>query len=122
MDKDTIGGWAVAGVVLLVIFGPLLFGNSDSENYEYEEDTSSSWQEDTYSDEPQSYYEEDYETDYVDSDYVDDRGIDRCTEDCGGHSAGYEWADENGVCDEDFSGGNSDSFAEGVQEYAYENC
>ena len=45
-----------------------------------------------------------------------------CTEDCSGHDAGYEWAKDNDICDPDYSGGNSDSFAEGVVAYAYEYC
>lgn len=35
-------------------------------------------------------------------------------DDGSGHSAGYEWAEENDV---DSCGGNSDSFIEGCQEY-----
>jgi len=44
-----------------------------------------------------------------------------CTEDCSGHEAGYEWAEENGVTDADDCGGNSDSFIEGCQAYVEEN-
>lgn len=45
-----------------------------------------------------------------------------CTSDCSGHQAGYDWAEENDVCDESYDGGNSESFAEGVISYAEENC
>jgi len=45
-----------------------------------------------------------------------------CSDDCSGHEAGYEWAEENDVCDEYFDGGNSDSFNEGVISYSEENC
>jgi len=40
-----------------------------------------------------------------------------CTNDCGGHVAGYEWADENRIDDELRCGGNSDSFISGCQSY-----
>lgn len=43
-----------------------------------------------------------------------------CTDDCSGHEAGYEWAEENGIDDPDDCGGNSDSFIEGCQAYADE--
>lgn len=36
-----------------------------------------------------------------------------CTDDCSGHEAGYEWAEENGVSSESDCGGNSSSFEEG---------
>ena len=57
-----------------------------------------------------------------DTEYSDSWGTGDCTSDCSGHEAGYDWADENGVCDEYFEGGNSDSFNEGVQAYAMDNC
>lgn len=37
-----------------------------------------------------------------------------------GHDAGYEWAQEHDITDTDYSDGNSDSFNEGVREYAEE--
>jgi len=40
-----------------------------------------------------------------------------CTENCEGHEAGYEWAEENDISDYDDCGGNSNSFIEGC--YAY---
>jgi hypothetical protein len=40
-----------------------------------------------------------------------------CTEDCGGHEAGYEWAENNDIYDVDDCGGNSDSFIEGCWQY-----
>lgn len=44
-----------------------------------------------------------------------------CTEDCGGHEAGYAWAEENGIDEPDNCGGNSWSFEEGCRAYAEEN-
>lgn len=40
-----------------------------------------------------------------------------CTEDCSGHKAGYEWAEENEISDRSDCGGNSSSFIEGCQAY-----
>lgn len=40
-----------------------------------------------------------------------------CTEDCSGHRAGYEWAEENDISDESDCSGNSTSFNEGCQAY-----
>lgn len=50
--------------------------------------------------------------------YEDQHGFEGCTDDCSGHNAGYQWAQENGV--EDASGcyGNSNSFEEGCAAYA----
>ena len=42
---------------------------------------------------------------------------------CGGegHDAGYEWAQEHEITDTNYSNGNSESFNEGVRQYAEEN-
>ena len=42
-----------------------------------------------------------------------DAATNNCLEDCSGHRAGYEWAEENSVSDEDDCNGNSNSFNEG---------
>jgi len=44
-----------------------------------------------------------------------------CTEDCSGHEAGYEWAEENNISDENDCDGNSASFIEGCIIYVREN-
>lgn len=44
-----------------------------------------------------------------------------CTDDCSGHEAGYNWAEENGIYDENDCGGNSNSFIEGCISYVEEN-
>ena len=41
-----------------------------------------------------------------------------CTGDCSGHEAGYAWAAERGITDPRQSGGRSQSFIEGCQDYA----
>lgn len=56
------------------------------------------------------------------SDYVAENGTSECTSDCSGHDAGYEWAEENDICDPEYDNGNSNSFNEGVQAYAEDNC
>jgi hypothetical protein len=43
-----------------------------------------------------------------------------CTQDCSGHEAGYQWAEEHDIDDPDDCGGNSESFIEGCQAYAEE--
>lgn len=43
-----------------------------------------------------------------------------CTDNCSGHEAGYNWAEENEIDDPDKCGGNSSSFIEGCQAYAEE--
>ncbi|WP_425350130.1 hypothetical protein [Rhizobium esperanzae] len=40
-----------------------------------------------------------------------------CVDDCEGHRAGYEWAEENGIQSEDDCSGNSSSFEEGCKTY-----
>lgn len=44
-----------------------------------------------------------------------------CTEDCSGHEAGYEWAEENDISDTYDCNGNSQSFNEGCEAYVEEN-
>jgi hypothetical protein len=41
-----------------------------------------------------------------------------CTEDCGGHDAGFEWARDQGVTDSSECSGDSQSFVEGCEAYA----
>jgi len=40
-----------------------------------------------------------------------------CTDDCSGHKAGYEWAEQNGVSNENDCDGNSGSFEEGCRAF-----
>lgn len=44
-----------------------------------------------------------------------------CTEDCSGHEAGYQWAEDNEITSPDDCGGNSNSFIEGCESYAEEH-
>lgn len=56
----------------------------------------------------------------VDAYAVDDSGNYVCTEDCSGHEAGFEWAQENDISDASDCGGNSQSFIEGCEAFAEE--
>ncbi|UVE17163.1 hypothetical protein NVV93_16485 [Pseudomonas sp. LS44] len=40
-----------------------------------------------------------------------------CTDDCSGHQAGYDWAEENDIDDESACDTPSNSFNEGCQSY-----
>ncbi|MGN8143100.1 hypothetical protein ACTJK3_19625 [Pseudomonas sp. 22105] len=40
-----------------------------------------------------------------------------CTDDCSGHQAGYEWAEEKGIYDENSCSTPSESFNEGCQSF-----
>ncbi|KPN91600.1 hypothetical protein [Pseudomonas nunensis] len=40
-----------------------------------------------------------------------------CTEDCSGHQAGYDWAEQNDIDDEDSCDTPSQSFNEGCQSF-----
>ncbi|MES0030381.1 hypothetical protein [Mesorhizobium sp. M0040] len=40
-----------------------------------------------------------------------------CIEDCSGHKAGYDWAQQNQITDEDDCSSNSQSFNEGCHTY-----
>ncbi len=44
-----------------------------------------------------------------------------CTEDCSGHDAGYQWAEDEGIDDADNCDRNSESFIEGCEVYVQEN-
>lgn len=44
-----------------------------------------------------------------------------CTDDCSGHDAGYEWAEDNSITDPDDCDGSSQSFIEGCEAWAEEN-
>lgn len=56
----------------------------------------------------------------VDAYSVADDGNYECTEDCSGHEAGFEWAQENDIGDSSDCGGNSQSFIEGCEAFVEE--
>lgn len=113
-DDESI--WSIIGIVgfvILMLWGALSSSGtsaSDTNSSDYQRD--SSYEETPGSGTPSTSSAEEY---------YESHGYD-CTDDCSGHDAGYEWADENGICDEYYEDGNSDSFNEGVQTYAQDNC
>lgn len=113
-DNDDATG-VIIGIAIVVFFGWLIFSaiGSSSSSSEGGESYDSSTVE--YEAEPEYEYDGDNES------YYESRGY-GCTSDCSGHDAGYEWADENGVCDEYYSESYSESFDEGVRVYAEDNC
>ena len=88
------------GVLFVLVISSFLFSGCTSSGVYYDD----------------NYYEggEGYEEDLVTSDNWE------CTDDCGGHEAGYEWASDNGITDPDDCGGKSNSFIEGCEAYANE--
>ncbi|WP_273430520.1 hypothetical protein [Chitinibacter tainanensis] len=47
-------------------------------------------------------------------------GTYRCTDDCSGHQAGYDWAEQQGIDDENDCTGNSESFIDGCKQFIEE--
>jgi hypothetical protein len=99
-------GWVI--IIGLIWGGFYLF--SDNSNTE-----SDAQFEPPYSSSRNYYYEDEYE-----SEPDTFNGYD-CTDDCSGHEAGYNWAEENGIYDEYDCDGNSNSFNEGCTSYVEEN-
>ena len=101
-------------VVIIILFGWLF--NAYSSKSSSPVMPSTSYEGDTYYDED----EEVVEDPKYESPGLEYRGY-PCTEDCSGHEAGYEWAEENGIESIDDCGGNSNSFVEGCYSYVEEN-
>jgi len=87
-------------LLILIISGLILAGCSGSDGY--------------YNDSSDYYDEPDTRETKITRDNWE------CTEDCSGHEAGYDWAEEKGISDPDDCGGNSQSFIEGCEAYANE--
>jgi hypothetical protein len=52
---------------------------------------------------------------------ADSFGGDACLNDCSGHQAGYQWAQQHDIGDESSCSGNSSSFNEGCRTFIGEN-
>lgn len=117
-DTDNIG--AIIGVILFIAVPIILIiwsnGQADTstknstETYsEYDQWSDENRQDQADGEEQKRELEHEFE------------GYD-CTSDCSGHQAGYDWAQSNNVCDPYYSGGNSQSFDEGVRSWASGGC
>ena len=105
---------AMAGALALAACGG---GSGDYEDdYSEEEDISDYGGEERGG---ETYSEYDERRDSYEGEYGSFEG-DGCTEDCSGHEAGYEWAEDKGIEDPDDCGGTSWSFEEGCRAYAEE--
>lgn len=99
MKNSTKKGNGVVGFIIVIA---LIWGVSSLfSNDEYESNTNNAASVNSF-----------YDTDTGDSAYYGE--LENPYDDGSGHSAGYEWAEENDV---DSCGGNSDSFIEGCEEY-----
>lgn len=100
------------GGILII---PVIWGNATS-------DTSSSQSSDVHTTSDSRYEDSTSRDTYIRGDYSDNHGTYDCTSDCSGHQAGYEWGEEHDICDTSYDNTNSDSFNEGVQAWAEDNC
>lgn len=114
VNKKTVSdkGNAIVGfiIIIAIVWGLffLFFGKEEGASYEPTIHDSTSIENQDYGD-----YEYEEEPRYF--------GRYECTDDCSGHEAGYNWAEENGIEDEGDCGGNSNSFIEGCRAYVEEN-
>ena len=129
-------------IIIVLIWGvSSLFSNKESKNNQYESTYNSAsvysvyndgyeWAEDNDAssfeecqDEFGTSHEEDECNRYVKENYsgYNTFGGYDCTEDCSGHEAGYNWAEENDISNEYDCDGNSNSFNEGCITYVNEN-
>lgn len=125
--------WVI--IVILIITGfskssdNKIKSNSNYSSSSYEDD-GYAWAEDNdissfgeCQDQFGTSYEEDECNQYVKENYSGSSTYNgyECTEDCSGHEAGYNWAEENDISDEYDCDGNSNSFNEGCVSYVEEN-
>jgi hypothetical protein len=132
--KDEQYEWIGWLVLIAIIWGGYSFFSSDDSNYSEDRiidvEDGYTWAEDNDAstfeecqDEFGTSYEEDGCNRYVKENYSGYGTFNgyECTEDCSGHEAGYDWAEENDISDEYDCDGNSDSFNEGCVSYVEEN-
>ncbi|MBI4035908.1 hypothetical protein HY383_03080 [Candidatus Daviesbacteria bacterium] len=109
----------IIGITAFFLLISLIFNTSSN---------SSSTKNDTSVTTTVDYPDENIESDQTEEDVNIDSGPTEfngypCTGDCSGHEAGYEWAEEHGITQDDVDNysGNSNSFMEGMQSYVDEN-
>lgn len=105
MKTNTTKGNSVVGFIIIIA---LVWGISSL--FSNDEPESSSYKPNNYN--PASVYSSYSDNDVEYSDYYEEP--ENPYDEGSGHSAGYEWAMENGV---DSCDGNSNSFIEGCEEY-----
>ena len=106
--------WMRAGLMIVAVVGLAGCGPSAPT---YDADSYDASQEASRNDEDRAA---EAAADLAGTTYSDQRGTGACTSDCGGHNAGWAWAEENGVTDPGECGGNSQSFIEGCEAFAEE--
>lgn len=104
-------------IVAFFLFIFLIFNSSSSSSTTTNNNPATTTNSDYYPDE-----DIESETEEDDSNQLEFNGY-PCTENCSGHEAGYEWAEENGITQDDVDNysGNSNSFMEGMQSYVDDN-
>jgi len=107
--QESENNWAGWLIFIAIIGGGyyLFSGNNATE--------SSRNHDSTYSSSNYSNYEDEYQPETKTFNGYD------CTDDCSGHEAGYNWAEENDIYDEYDCDGNSNSFNEGCISFVEEN-
>ena len=115
-------------VVILSIGLTLFYKGSDGNNdgFDYGYDNASENDIDSFKECQHSFGVSDTEdgcNEYVKENYTGYNTFHgyECDEDCSGHEAGYNWAEENDISDEDSCIGKSESFIEGCIIYVEEN-
>lgn len=113
-------GWIIGIVIIWFIFfgSNSLLGSSNTTSVSSDTSPVNSY----------NYPEENIESDQskdnvnISDDSLEFNGY-PCTVDCSGHEAGYDWAQEHGITQDDVDNysGNSNSFMEGMQSYIDEN-
>ncbi len=119
-DRNNDYSWVWWLVVIGIIGYFVFFNHADNASV----DLPSSSRESQYStiDDENTYEESSDEEDLDTGSSLYFNGYE-CTDDCSGHEAGYEWAEENDITQDDVDNysGNSNSFQEGMQSYIDDN-
>lgn len=124
VDLDEIKEWvgAYVPIILLIIFFVFLFKWTNHQSQLKDQETKARQQQLINSTNttrtPPTYNAPNSSS----GNYESNHGTEDCTSNCSGHDAGYDYADENNICDTEYSDGNSDSFNEGVIAWAEDNC
>lgn len=116
-------------ILTILVVSFFIFKEKDRENledFDFGYDTASENDIDSFEDCEDNFGVGDAEdgcNEYVKDNYTVDATFHgyECGEDCSGHEAGYNWAEQKGISDIDSCTGYSDSFIEGCTIYVEEN-